>query len=155
MYANRGRTRSILSGRGAAISLRVIPLEAAVHKSLDEGQVVKGSEDALITLGAALNLQRCDDDADNVSAASVLERLKDSLLCLGANGNAMIESPSFMDGSCAFGIISNSGELYVPRSASDKGEESVGESNDLPLEAPAGKGEFEELLSKIRLGTRN
>ena len=94
-HASRGRCRTILSGRGAAISIRAVPLPRSVYACLHSKMLVDGSEGDLITAGKAL---RGSSDEKSLTAPMVLELLLDSLIDIYGNGNALMESPALSKG---------------------------------------------------------
>eukprot|EP00980_Cylindrotheca_fusiformis_P027850 scaffold22560_cov135-Cylindrotheca_fusiformis.AAC.61 len=111
-FAHRGRTRTIVSGRVAAISLRVVPLKSSVYSSLVERQLVEGSEDDLIQLGNALGLSNGDRNAQ-----SLFDTLIASLLTIDDSGNALIESKALASGDSVRGVTSDVGEVFMPKAA--------------------------------------
>jgi ribosome assembly protein 1 len=110
-YASRGRCRTILSGRGAAISIRAVPLPQSVCACLHRKKLIDGSEDDLITVGKAL---RGRSDEKSLTAPLVLELLLDSLKYIDGNGNALMESPALSKGYAVKAVQSANGEVYVP-----------------------------------------
>ena len=120
-HAKHGRSRTVLSGRHAAISLRTIPLTQTVYASLREGSLRDGSEEELEKVGKALGM----NIGGTVDAQSVLEALRKSLNSMDENGNAIVESPSLTSGATVKGILSESGEVYVPKPAESSQEENV------------------------------
>jgi ribosome assembly protein 1 len=122
---------------------------------MEEGEVVEGSEDELMKLGTALNFKSRGDSQELLTAGGVLEILRNCLCYLGANGNALIESPTLKDGSCARVIASKLGEVHIPR-FNEKGqaqkEHHPGEQDCC---TDIGKQEYEELRLSIRHGTRS
>lgn len=110
-FANRGRCRTILSGRGAAISLRAVPLPRSVYECLQSKKLVEGSEDDLLTIGKAL---RCTDETQ-LTASKVLEVLLDSLDEIDGNGNALFESSALSKGYSVKAVQSTNGEVYMPQ----------------------------------------
>jgi ribosome assembly protein 1 len=107
--ANCGRARCILSGRIAAISIRVIPLSANVYSAIKQGKIVEGCEEDLIQVGRALGCQL----GEPMDAEAIFKLLCDSVCSLDDSGNAIVESKSLADGSCVRGIISDAGEINV------------------------------------------
>ncbi|KAL3826740.1 hypothetical protein ACHAXA_009349 [Cyclostephanos tholiformis] len=110
-YASRGRCRTILSGRGAAISIRAIPLPRTVYACLQSKQLVNGSEDDLITVGKALKGGSVEKSR---TAPMVLELLLDSLMDIDGSGNALLESSALSTGNAVKAVQSVNGEVYVP-----------------------------------------
>jgi ribosome assembly protein 1 len=108
-FAHRGRSRAILSGRFAAISLRVVPLKPSVHSALMEKKVIEGGEDDIVQLGKALGLANI-----NMNAASVLQILISSLCSIDKSGNALVESKTLAEGRSVRGVTSENGEVYMP-----------------------------------------
>lgn len=110
-HATRGRMRSIVSGRSAAIHLRVLPLVQPVYQALQSKKVVPDSAEELLKLGDALNFP------SNTSAEDILCGINGHILVVGANGNALLESPGVRQGRCVVGVPSNNHQVYVPPSA--------------------------------------
>ena len=111
-FAKRGRCRTILSGRGAAISLRAVPLPRSVYECLQSKKVVEGSEDDLLTIGKVL---RCSNDEIQLTASNVLEVLLNSLDEIDGNGNALLESSALSKGYSVKAVRSTNGEVYMPQ----------------------------------------
>jgi len=151
-FAQRGRMRTILSGKGAAISLRVVPLANVVYNSLHDKHVVDGSEEELVKLCRALGFQR----EDPVDALAVIQ---DHLCSLGTNGNGLLESAGLRNGSCIRGILSEEGHIFIPPTTKskqlaketefDRDEEQEDETGTT---LASGSAEYEDLRSRIRLG---
>jgi len=116
-YARHGRTRAVVSGRCAAISLRVVSLASSVYRALQEKHITAedGAEE-LIRLGRALQCydKTLDENGSNVQADEVLSMLLDSLCCVDTNGNVLIESRNLANGYTAKGIESETGQIYIP-----------------------------------------
>jgi ribosome assembly protein 1 len=108
--ANRGRCRALLSGRGAAIGIRVVPLPRSVHECLKTKSIIDGSEDDLITIGKAL---KCHMDESMLTPQMVLDVLTKSLDSIDANGNALFESALLFKGASVRAIHSSNGEVYT------------------------------------------
>jgi ribosome assembly protein 1 len=148
IYAKNGRMRSVLSGKGAAISLRVIPLSAVVYSCLLARKRINDDserDNELHQLGRALNFK-------DVSAEAVLNELLESLYTLNSTGCGMISSHGVCHGHCVRGVIAD--EVYVPmtRALKDKNDhmnqDDVGA--DDTVEATGGIKEFELLLSAMK-----
>ena len=116
-HASRGRCRTILSGRGAAISIRAVPLPRSVYACLQSKKLVDGSEDDLITVGKAL---RGSSDEKSLTAPIVLELLLGSLMDIDGNGNALMESPALSKGYTVKAVQSANGEVYIPQKEGGK-----------------------------------
>ena len=132
--ANRGRCRAILSGRGAAISIRVIPLPRSVYECIENKSVVCGSDDELMAVGRAL---KCHNDDSKLTPESVLDVLLKSLDSIDGNGNALLESATLFKGASVKAVHSSNGEVYTKNSKNvsneneyDNKEESVNEGFD-------------------------
>ncbi|KAL7471116.1 hypothetical protein ACHAXS_011406 [Conticribra weissflogii] len=110
--ASRGRCRAVLSGRGAAIGIRAIPLPRLVYESLQNKMVVDGSEDDLLMIGNAL---KCSADNSSLTAQTVFDALLKSLCTVDANGNALFESNLLTTGYSAKAVQSSNGEIYIPQ----------------------------------------
>jgi len=132
--ANRGRCRAILSGRGAAISIRVIPLPRSVYECIENKSVVCGSDDELMAVGRAL---KCHNDDSKLTPELVLDVLLKSLDSIDGNGNALLESATLFKGASVKAVHSSNGEVYTKNSKNvsneneyDNKEESVNEGFD-------------------------
>ena len=102
--ARKGRMRVVLSGRCAAIGVRVVPLSPFVYASFQSNTVVDGSTDDFVRLGKALGYPV--DDIDEL-----LSTLMQNLISTDSNGNALLEAKGLRDGSCISGVVSS--EVYV------------------------------------------
>ena len=156
-FARHGRTRSILSGRCAAISVRVVPLKGSVFRSLQERKVVSdemGCEEDILELGRALN---CHGGDSQLSAESVLNGLLDALCTIDEGGNVLLESAGLRDGNAVYGV--ESAEVYVPSTGSMKDEEmnddEVEKKEDGPATTAKSFHAYESLRSTIRIGGLN
>ena len=89
--ANHGRMRSSLSGRSAAISLRVRPLAPSVDGEIKDDNVECKEE--LIAIGRALNVDNFE------SPEEVLQDLLSSVCALDTHGNALVEFAGVQQGS--------------------------------------------------------
>jgi ribosome assembly protein 1 len=144
--ANRGRARVVLSGRVAALSLRVVPLKELVFASLKANHVVSGSEESLVQLGKALKIAQETPEA-------ILDVLCKSLRTIDENGNAIVESETLTKGLSVKGVISDSGEAHVPprkeeQTTYENGENDEHNEEDFVVNTDA--DEFEEVRSQIR-----
>ncbi|KAL9188657.1 hypothetical protein ACHAXT_007035 [Thalassiosira profunda] len=127
-YAHRGRCRTVISGRGAAISMRAVPLPRPVFECLKSKKLVEGSKTDLLTIGKAL---RCSRDESSLTAQQVLDVLLGSLDDIDSNGNALLESSALSSGRAVKAVQSASGEVYIPRDDKENDEDDVNESNGL------------------------
>ena len=120
-HARNGRSRAVVSNKGAAIHVRVIPLPERVHESLVQKSKVESCEEDLILIAQALGLE--SDDTDEI-----LKQLMSLLISFDKRGNAMIQS-SYMT---IKGVISSTNEVFVPPSLikpSDDGNEEKQDTN--------------------------
>lgn len=146
--ANRGRCRAILSGRGAAIGIRVVPLPQSVHECLKSKSIVEGSEEALISVGKGL---KCHNDESKLTPHLVLNVLVNSLDSIDANGNALFESATLYKGASVKAVHSSSGEVFSM--ASIKNESNVDEYNkNEPSSDGEGFDEYEMIQGCIKNG---
>ncbi len=120
-FASRGRCRTILSGRGAAISIRAVPLSRSVYDCLSSRQLMDGSDDDIVAIGKALGVT----SDENSTAHLVLETLLDCLDDIDGNGNALLESSALSRGYSVTGVLSGNGEVYVPPNESNKKSEDM------------------------------
>lgn len=143
IFAKNGRVRSLVAGRGAAISIRVVPLVATVHKSLQIDEVEDEAE--LLKLGRALN---CEGE----TAEQILSCLNHLLCSVDSNGNAIIESSGLRSGSCAVGVVAK--EVHVPQvefhSKEKRDADDTNEIEDDSNSSTLSCGEYEVLRSRIR-----
>jgi len=109
-HAKRGRSRCLLSGKVAALSLRVVPLHTSVQKGLIEGRVEDKA--ALVVLGEALGILRKESATNTCYANDVLSQLKSNLCVSDENGNALIESVGMINGGAVKGTLSTDGQVY-------------------------------------------
>lgn len=111
-YAHGGRSRSLLTGRLAAIHVRTVPLKEHVFRSMKEGSAVEGSEEDLLQLGKALGMIESTPKA-------ILSTLRESVI--GAlddeSNSALVESTSVRNGTTVGGVDSSSdhGEIFLPK----------------------------------------
>jgi ribosome assembly protein 1 len=136
-HTDRGRSRSIVSGRVAAISLRVIPLDSSIHNSLKQGEIEEGCEAALELLKGAMGFPK------DYRLNQVFEDLLRSVVSIDDNGNAMVVSSALECGKTVVGV--NGDEIYVNRKLKATDEEG---ENDFPL--ANGESEFISLQDGIR-----
>ena len=114
-FSLNGRSRVITSGRGAAISLRVLPLTNSVYQSIVQKRMVEGSDIELVRIGRATHI-----NGDEVSAENVLDWLLTSVTSVHPNGNVLAETKEVLSGKHICCVVSNSNEVYVDRSNSDQ-----------------------------------
>ncbi|KAL3792868.1 hypothetical protein HJC23_004793 [Cyclotella cryptica] len=145
--ANRGRCRAILSGRGAAIGVRVIPLPRSVYECLKSKSIVDGSEDDLMTVGKGL---KCHKDESMLTPQIVLDVLTKSLNSMDGNGNALIESSALFTGASVKAVHSSNGEVYTktPKQESSSAQEYDNKESTIP----EGYSEYQIVQSRIRNG---
>lgn len=139
-HAKRGRCRSLLSGRSAAISTRVIPLPSNVYQSLKAGSVVKGSEDDIRDIGRILGF------CCTAEAGIILQQLLSSACKMDQHGNVMIESAGVRERRCIKGVLSDNGEVHLPLSTIE-GRREENEGSSL-----TGYSQFMEVQNLIRGG---
>jgi len=143
-YANRGRCRTLLSGRGAAISMRAIPLPRKVYDCLRNKHVVEGSEDELIAVAKAL---RCFEDESLTQPESALGVLLKSLDDIDDNGNALIECSLLSTGYSVKSVKSTNGEVYMTRKDQKKENDDDFKENSIE-----GLQEYQSTRKMIRKG---
>ena len=115
-FAKRGRSRVVLSTRGAAINLRVIPLPRGVYDCLRDKKVINGCEDKILRVAKSLN---CQEQNKEITPESALEQLLSSLSTIDNNGNAMISSESIVNCQAIKGVLSVHEEVYVATVSND------------------------------------
>jgi ribosome assembly protein 1 len=96
-----GRARSFLTGRGAAIRLRVVPLVPSAYSALSKRTIGDvGCEPELMDLGRALGM------AKGATPQEILDALcTQCLFCSEDNEAAMVETPALFSGWCVKGVI--------------------------------------------------
>ena len=136
--ARRGRMRVLLSGKCAAISVRVVPLATRVYECFKARELLQDCHEELLKLGNALG---CEGDDVDAMFAGMLETLHS----VDANGNALLESKGISSGLCVKGIVGD--EVY-----SSDGKETEDDNNEAQEErAPnVGSEEYEQLLVRMR-----
>lgn len=164
-YARHGRTRAIISGRSAAVSLRVVPLASSVHQALQERKIVSADcENELRKIGQALQCFEKQEasETSSISADEVLSLLCQSLAAIDNNGNALIQSQSIVQGLTAKGVASDVGEVFIPSTVKAKEvrkEDKEDDDNDKDNEAEENNGgmasntcsdEYELVRDRIR-----
>ena len=144
--ANRGRCRAILSGRGAAISLRVIPLPRSVYECIESKSIVCGSNDKLMAIGKVL---KCHNDDSKLTPELVLDVLMKSLDSIDGNGNALLESPNLSKGASVKAVYSSTGEVYTKHSNEESDGNEFGGKEELVSE---GFDEYQTIQRCIKNG---
>lgn len=119
-FASKGRCRTILSGRGAAISLRAVPLPRSVYDCLSRRQLIDGSNDDLVAIGKALGVTSGNN---SVTAHDVLKTLLECLYDTDGNGNALLETTALSGGNSIKAVRSLNGEVYLPQTEISKHSE--------------------------------
>lgn len=147
-FAKLGRSRSIVSGRVAAVSLRVIPLDSMVFQALKEENISEDSVDAINKVGRALGF------AKGVDESAVLKALVDSLISLDDSGNAIVASSALESGLTVAGVLSERNEVYVPdkiEATNVENDEAGNENdNDASNVAVSGISEYKSIQREIR-----
>ena len=147
-FAKRGRSRSIVSGRVAAVSLRALPLDPLVFQALEEGEMSEDCIDAMNELGRALGFEKGFDEQ------LVLKTLKDALISLDDSGNAIVTSSTLESGLTIAGIISERKEVYVPEKIqplNNDNDETNHDDHELSSKVLAGGvSEYEMVQKEIR-----
>jgi ribosome assembly protein 1 len=143
-YAYCGRSRSILTGRMAAISLRAVPLKDTVFRAMKAQTVLEESEEDILQLGKALGM------AESTSE-NILSALLESVCAMDEGGSALIESASLRSGATLWGVESESGHVHVPaKSKTGSGADSdEAHGNNKPV-VEDGLAEYCAIQDKIR-----
>ena len=153
-YARSGRSRPIVSGRGMALHIRVLPLARHIHACLTSGSFEEACTDDLNQLAKALNLK---EDSPENKFAKILELVA----ALDSNGNAIIESVGMQNGSCVKGVVcrpKEPKEIYVRSAASadieetnesKEEKESSRKDGDAPVKTDIAKEEYEDIKRMI------
>ena len=157
-HARHGRTRAVVSGRCAAISLRVVPLASSVYQALQQQQIVgEECEEELLRLGRALQcFDRGDDEhGSKMKADTVLSMLVDSMRSIDGNGNVMIESCNLASGYTAIAVESETGQIHIPSTVTtDAAEAENGagaeNQNEDGMVVNSCSDEYEVLRNRVR-----
>jgi ribosome assembly protein 1 len=131
---DRGRSRSIFSGRLGAICLRAVPLDRLIFESLQQGAISEGSQEAFGQLKRALGFAK---DFDNTA---MFHALLASVISTDDNGNAMVVTPALECGKTVRGVKGD--EIFVKKFIGD--EETEG------TEEVCGKSEYLSVQHSIR-----
>lgn len=108
-YAHRSRSRTIISGRVAAISLRTVPLKDSIYQALKhDNKLGSGQEEEILQLGTALGMT--EGTPTDITAA-----LAASICSIDDGGSALMESATLRQGLSVCGVESPNGEIYVPK----------------------------------------
>jgi len=118
--AQQGRMRVVLSGRSAAIGVRVVPLSNLVYKSLKSNILLDGSDDELSFLGKALGLP-----VKNIN--DLFSLLINQLMSVDESGNALLEAKGLHDKSCIRGVVSSGVHVIAKETQAKPGEYGNGE----------------------------
>ncbi|KAK1741717.1 elongation factor 2 family protein [Skeletonema marinoi] len=110
-HAYKGRCRAVISGRGCAITIRIVPLPRSVYECLKSKKLIEGCEDDLMMLGKAL---KCSNNESTLTPQSALTALLGSLDDIDSNGNALLEAPVLYEGRSVKAVCSTNGEVYIP-----------------------------------------
>lgn len=133
--ASRGRMRAVVSGKAAAVGVRVVPLSESIYHSLQSKSMVEGSKEDIMVLGRALG---CGAETPETVYALLL----DTLSSVDSSGNAFIVAKGLASGTCVKGVVSADG-VYVNR----QNKESEEASDEV---VGGGKDEYEEVLKSVR-----
>ncbi|KAL7497726.1 hypothetical protein ACHAWT_009323 [Skeletonema menzelii] len=142
-YAYKGRCRAVISGRGSAITMRIVPLPRSVYECLKSKKLVDGCDDDLLMVAKAL---KCNNKESTLTPQSALAALLDSLDDIDNNGNALLEAPILYKGHSVKAVRSTNGEVYIPRK-----EESSKDGEDEP-ENVDGLEEYNLAQECLRIG---
>jgi ribosome assembly protein 1 len=144
-FSQRGRARSIVSGRVGAVSMRVVPLDPMIYEALKGGDVNEDCSDAIDKLGRALGFPK------DQNAESILKALADTVISIDDSGNAIVASSALESGTTVAGVISGKDEIYVPNKLGfGASVESVEEDNDESKTDVCGLLEYETVQREIR-----
>jgi ribosome assembly protein 1 len=136
-FTDRGRARSIVSGRLSAVSLRAVPLDPLIHQSLRRGRAVEGCEEALDQLKRALGFPKEYDNNQSLKA------LIDSVISTDEMGNAVVATESLESGHTIAGVQSENDEIYITRKLR-------GEEEEKNMQNECGYAEFMTVQRAIR-----
>lgn len=148
--AKNGRNRIVVSGRGMAVHVRVLPLSSLVHSCLKNNEYDKKCEDDLKLLSKGLNMIKYE------SSREIFEKLQALMTSIDTNGNAIMESESMQNGVCVKGVVKRPKEpkeVYVEQNIIDAGDEEKKSEEAMeeatPKKSNIAKEDYEEL--KIRI----
>lgn len=149
-HAKNGRSRPIVSGKGMALHVRVLPLAKEIYACLISGTFADDCTGCISKLAKALNFK-----AD--SPQNAFNQLLELVASLDSNGNAIIESKGMKNGYCVKGVVcrpKEPKEVYVPSIISEdtiNGSSEVEEKETTKKDAEAkiktdiAKEEFEDI----------
>jgi hypothetical protein len=144
-FAKNGRMRSVLYGKCAAISIRIVPLSDAIHECFRSKKYTPDDIDCnceFQLLGRALN-------CENASPEGVFNELLDSLLVLNSNGSGMIVSSGLRKGLCIRGVIAD--EVYVPSFGQSSNDTAIADDSDADnITTTVGKEDYEVLRCIVK-----
>jgi translation elongation factor EF-G len=122
-YAHRGRSRTIISGRVAAISIRTVPFKDSIYQALKhDNKLVPGQEEEIQQLAAALGMKE-------KTPTEIMSALAESICSIDDGGSALMESATLRNGFSVCGVESPNGEIYVPKKDSN-GDDDLEEGDD-------------------------
>ena len=143
-FCQQGRSRSIVSGRVGAVSLRVVPLDQIIHESF-LGNKSEGWSCAMDKLGKALGFPK-DKDSE-----SILQTLLDSIISIDDSGNAIVASSTLESGKTVVGVVSERNEIYVPtKLESGNGVQDIENSSNNSKDGNCGLLEYKNVQEKVR-----
>lgn len=157
-YARHGRTRAIVSGRCAAITLRVVPLASCVYEALKQQRITgEDCENELLRLGRALQCYNREEDENGskMEANAVLSMLVESMSSIDGNGNVLIESRNLASGYTVKAVESDTGQIHIPSTVIEEATESDGETdtekqNEDGMVTNSCSVEYEILRNRVR-----
>jgi len=104
--ARRGRMRVLLSGKCAAMGIRVIPLAESIHQALQRKEIISDEcKEDLRILGKALGWENSNISEASNEPKHILSALLETLKIVDGNGNALIESKAVSNGLCVKGVV--------------------------------------------------
>lgn len=117
-YAKRGRCRAILSGRGAAIHVRVIPLSEGVFRCIKARHYEEQADIDLTMIFKALSI----GNDQVMSCAKLFEAWLPRIMHIDYQGNnVLVEGHGIHIGTCIRGM--ENGDLLLQLSLSDQEEQ--------------------------------
>lgn len=156
IYANNGRSRAIVSGRGIALHVRALPLSNQIHSCLENKSFQESCSDELRKLARALNMKNLD------APQEIFKKLLELSASIDKNGNAIIQSEALNSGLCVKGVVCRPKEpkevFVVPKAgeltqteAGESKEEKAGESG-APVKTNIAKEDYEDMIKRISDG---
>lgn len=153
LHAKNGRSRTIVSGRGMALHIRVLPLSDDIHTCLKNKVFNEKCSEELNRLGKALSIEIGKPNA-------TFDKLLEMLASIDSHGNAFLESAGVQSGFCVKGVVcrpKEPKEVYMPRAAHERNvtdDTSAVEANkddfqEQSLKTDIAKADYEDMKCRV------